>query len=168
MEASRLHLALGASLIAVLIGAAPALATSQTVNDPKGDAKSDVDIKKVVVSDKDGTITATITTYKSLVNAGRPCLEVRAGAHATTQDYWFVGCFGPKPNKATLTHGNTSKTIHYKQTKYSLTYTFTNKTLGVGASFRWRAVQLEEDRPAEAAPNHGWIKHTMDVPTATL
>jgi hypothetical protein len=140
--------------------ASAAGATTQTVNDARGDGKSDVDIRKVTVVDRNGTITATITTWKSLVNAGTPCLWVRAGAHASTRDYWSVGCFGP--GHRTANAGRTTKPVTGKQTKFTMTYTFTAKALGIGASFQWRAVQLEET-PAEAAPDRGWAKHAMDV-----
>jgi hypothetical protein len=142
--------------------AAPALATTQTVQDPRGDAKSDVDMKSVTVADSNGTITVTIRTFKALKNGARPCLNVRAGKHATTNNYWFVGCFGPKPNKATTSNGRDSKTVRYKLKSHSLTLTFKASLLGVGTSFRWRAVHSEQDKIAEATPNHGWAKHTMD------
>jgi hypothetical protein len=156
----RIRLALTLLFAAGWLALAPAAgATTQTVNDARGDGKSDVDIKKVTVVDRNGTITATITTWKSLVNAGTPCLWVRGGAHATTRDYWSVGCFGPKHRTANA--GRTTKPIAGRQTKFTMTYTFAAKALGIGASFQWRAVQLEET-PAEAAPDRSWAKHVMD------
>jgi hypothetical protein len=146
--------------IAALAVVPAAHASTQTVTDPKGDNKSDLDLRKVVITDDvDGTITAKITTWKAIPNGVWPCLFVRAGKHATTQDYWFVGCL-PKKNRATASHG-ASKPIHYVHTRYSNTFTFKAADLGIGTSFRWRTQQTEEDHVAESIPNHGWALHRM-------
>jgi hypothetical protein len=152
------RLALVGALGALALASA-AHASTQTVTDPKGDNKSDLDLRKVVITDENGTITAKITTWKAIPQGVWPCLLVRAGRHTTTQDYWSVGCL-PNKKRATAPH-SASKPIHYVHTRYSNTFTFQAADLGIGTSFRWRTQQTEEDRVAESVPDHGWALHKM-------
>lgn len=155
---TRILLIAGAALALL---APAALGSTQIVKDPRGDGKSDLDVKQVEITDLNGAITAKISTFTPLINGVRPCLQVRAGSHATTRDYWLVGCAGPKPNRATPVSGGPRKPIGYVHRRYSMTFTFQASQLGVKASFRWRTIQTEEDHVTEAVPNRGWALHEM-------
>jgi hypothetical protein len=140
-------------LSACLALVSTAAASTQVLNDPKGDSKTDVDLKKASVGYDGTTLEFTIRSYAKLPHGARPCIEIGS--------QFLIGCFG---NVATDDQtGDTLFKVKFSKTAKSVTYTFRADQLSTPAppSIRWHAFFLEQDRPADSIPKKGFSKFVL-------
>lgn len=123
------------------------------MNDPKGDSGSDVDIKWARVNHDNKTITFTVRDYNKTPKNVKPCIQTKVG-----HDEYWIGCFGNK-----MVHLDTPEEtrISAERGGRRVEFTIKRKQIGNPDQFRWRAAFLEEDEPADAAPNKGYAKHSL-------
>ncbi|HEY8639853.1 MAG TPA: hypothetical protein VIL53_05045 [Solirubrobacterales bacterium] len=143
------------TLVACLIAAAAALASTQTIHDPNHDSKSDVDLKSATVDYDGTTISFTVVAYPGHNPTGG-CIELKKGH--------FIGCF--KQGSHYVGENTSGKTFNVKLThprKHTNEFSFKASKLGnpVPGSIYWRAAFLESDQPADAIPNKGYKKFKL-------
>ena len=141
------------SLVAVAVLACTSVAvaaTTQTVDDKKGDSKGSVDIKQVVVKQAGLNLSFTISAYKRFKTRKAPCVFVYAGRHNDPgEDGYAIGCFGEfvsaqgEPNEPLKRTRPDRKTV-----KYALD----PAAIGSPGEFRWQAVVGDEDGTWDKAP----------------
>jgi hypothetical protein len=145
---SRPVLLLLAALATALAAASLALASSQQLNDERGDSTSDVDLAGAKLQFDGKRLHFTVRAYGELPSAHNPCVEIKRDN--------FVGCFGNEitnPDPESELNGVPVRVEHgRKKNEFTVSW----KKLDRPPKISWRAVFLEEDVPADAAPDNGY------------
>lgn len=139
------------AIIAALVLATAALAaTTQTVDDKKGESKGPVDIKSVTVTQSGLKLSFTVSAFRRFKTVKAPCVFAYAGPHNDPgSDGYAIGCYGEFVSAAGEPNEELKRTRPNRKT---VKYTLDPAAIGSPGQFRWQAVVGDEDGTWDKAP----------------